>query len=62
MQRRQEKVRVKLENLCRNWSIERTLVPPNETALLDEAYQHGSPSISSSQTGWLGYANYMSDR
>ena len=35
----QEKVRVKLENLQCNWSIERTLVPANELPLVDEAYQ-----------------------
>ena len=35
----EEKVRVKLENLQHNWSIERTLVPANELPLGDEAYQ-----------------------
>ena len=38
-QRHQQKVRAKLENLHHNWDIERTLVPANESALVDEAYQ-----------------------
>ena len=38
-QRRQQKVSAKLENLHRNWGIERTLVPANEMAMVDEAYQ-----------------------
>ena len=39
VQRHQKKVRAKLENLHCNWSIERTLVPANESPLVDEAYQ-----------------------
>ena len=39
VQRHQEKVRAKLENLQCSWSIERTLVPANEFPLVDEAYQ-----------------------
>ena len=35
----QEKVRAKQENLQHNWSIERTLVPADESPLVDEAYQ-----------------------
>ena len=50
-QRCQQKVRTKLENLHHNWGIERTLVPANELALVDEAYQH-----------WIAKYKFIADR
>ena len=38
-QRCQEKLRAKLENLQCNWSIERTLVPADQSPLMNESYQ-----------------------
>ena len=33
------KVSTKIENILRNWRVERTLVKGNEQAMIDEKYQ-----------------------
>ena len=38
-QRWQQKVSTKLDNLYQNWGVEKTLVPLDEQALVDEGYQ-----------------------